>query len=78
MPELATNEFVNTFETKLSKEMDGVIILPGVRELLESIKTEDWTVNTAGTNIMATSRLTQFGIQVPKEMATGDKVRNEK
>lgn len=58
----------------MAKEMDGVIILPGVRELIASIKTEDWTVNTAGTHIMATTRLSQFGIPVPKDMATGDKV----
>lgn len=74
-PEIATVEYVNDLEGRLAKEMDGVIILPGVRELIANIKTEDWTVNTAGTHIMATTRLSQFGIPVPKEMATGDKLK---
>lgn len=74
MPELATIEYVTSLEGRLAQEMEGVTILPGVRDILASIKTEDWTINTAGTNIMATTRLSQFGIPVPKEMATGDKV----
>lgn len=73
-PELATVEYVNKFEGDLAKETEGVTVLPGVIDLLESIPTEDWTVNTAGTITMALSRLSQFNIHVPEEMATGDKV----
>lgn len=75
VPELATKEYVNDLEGRLALEKEGVVVLPGVMDLLQSIPAEDWTVNTAGTNLMATTRLKQFEIQVPKQMATGDMVR---
>lgn len=76
MPHLATIEHVIELERKLALEKEGVTVLPGVLDLLESILPEDWTINTAGTNAMATARLQQFDIRIPKEMATGDKVIN--
>jgi glycerol 3-phosphatase-1/sugar-phosphatase len=72
---LATIEYVNELEGRLALEKEGVVVLPGVMDLLQSISAEDWTVNTAGTNIMAVARLSQFDIKVPKQMATGDMVR---
>jgi hypothetical protein len=78
MPDVATVEYVNNLESELCKEREGVTVLPGVLDMLESICTEDWTINTAGTIIMATARLTQFDIALPKEMITGDKVNMHK
>ncbi|KAL9553253.1 hypothetical protein MBANPS3_003362 [Mucor bainieri] len=78
VPELATKEYVNELEGRLALEKEGVVVLPGVMDLLQSIPAEDWTVNTAGTNLMATTRLTQFNIQVPKQMATGDMLTHGK
>ncbi|CAO3649598.1 unnamed protein product [Mucor fragilis] len=78
VPELATTEYVNELEGRLSLQQEGVVVLPGVMDLLQSIPAEDWTVNTAGTNIMATARLRQFNIQVPKQMATGDMLTHGK
>ncbi|RCI03337.1 hypothetical protein CU098_010403 [Rhizopus stolonifer] len=75
IPELATPEHVNELEGKLAMEKEGVTILPGVLDLLNSIDFQDWTINTAGTQLMAAIRLSQSGIQVPKEMATGDKLK---
>ncbi|EPB82626.1 hypothetical protein HMPREF1544_10611 [Mucor circinelloides 1006PhL] len=72
VPHLATMEHVNELEGRLCLEKEGVTVLPGVMDLLQSIPAEDWTVNTAGTMLMATSRLRQFDIQVPKQMMTGD------
>lgn len=74
VPELATTEYVNELEGRLALQKEGVVVLPGVMDLLQSIPAQDWTVNTAGTNLMATTRLRQFNIQVPKQMATGDMV----
>ncbi|KAG0749810.1 hypothetical protein G6F57_003740 [Rhizopus arrhizus] len=74
MPHLATIEHVIELERKLALEKEGVTVLPGVLDLLESILPEDWTINTAGTNVMATARLQQFDIKIPIEMATGDKL----
>ncbi|CAO3676961.1 unnamed protein product [Rhizopus stolonifer] len=74
MPHMATTEKVIELEAGLAQEMEGVIVLPGVLEVLSSIQKEDWTINTAGTNAMATTRLQQFNISLPNEMATGDKL----
>lgn len=57
--------------------MYGVIELPGVRSLLASIDMDDWTINTAGTTLMATTRLKQFNIPIPKKMSTGDTVNKK-
>ncbi|KAI8967260.1 HAD-like domain-containing protein [Mycotypha africana] len=78
VPEIATVEYVNQFEAELAQNMEGVMILPGVRELVGSIDVQDWTVNTAGTWTMATTRLTQFNLPVPKDMATGDRLTHGK
>ncbi|KAI8636058.1 HAD-like domain-containing protein [Parasitella parasitica] len=78
IPELATIEHVNELEGKLALEKEGVIVLPGVMDLLQSISAKDWTVNTAGTNLMATTRLSQFNIQIPEKMATGDMLTHGK
>lgn len=74
---MATIEYVNELEGRLALEKEGVVVLPGVMDLLQSIPAEDWTVNTAGTNIMAVTRLSQFDIKVPKQMATGDMVKDK-
>ncbi|KAK4521544.1 uncharacterized protein ATC70_012160 [Mucor velutinosus] len=78
VPKLATKEYVNELEGRLALEKEGVVVLPGVMDLLQSIPAEDWTVNTAGTNLMATTRLRQFNITVPKQMATGDMLTHGK
>jgi glycerol 3-phosphatase-1/sugar-phosphatase len=67
-------DYVNTLETRLSKEKEGISVLPGVIDLLDSIPTKDWTINTANTYFMASIRLNQFNISVPKKMMTGCKV----
>ncbi|KAI8377249.1 HAD-like domain-containing protein [Blakeslea trispora] len=74
MPHLATQDYVVAFEDKMAMEREGVSLLPGVMNLLSQINPEDWTINTAGTFRMASTRLSQFGIQLPKEMVTGDKL----
>ncbi|KAI9357440.1 putative glycerol-3-phosphate phosphatase [Pilaira anomala] len=74
IPELATKEYVYDLESTLCKVKEGVTVLPGVIELLKSIPHQDWTVNTAGSHITAITRLGQFGINVPKQLATGDKL----
>lgn len=67
-------DYVNALEARMSKETKGISVLPGVIDLINSIPSEDWTVNTAGTMTMATARLTQFNIKVPNEMMTGCRV----
>ncbi|KAI8890709.1 HAD-like protein [Backusella circina FSU 941] len=72
IPEKATPEYVNELEIGLAAKEEGVTILPGVLDMLSHIDSSDWTINTAGTMIMATSRLQQCHIPIPQKMSTGD------
>jgi glycerol 3-phosphatase-1/sugar-phosphatase len=74
IPEKATPEYVNELEDGLSSKKEGVTILPGVLDMLSKIDSSDWTVNTAGTLLMATRRLEQCHISIPNKMSTGDMV----
>jgi hypothetical protein len=70
-------DYINELEARLNKITEGISVLPGVVELLDSIPTEDWTINTANSLITATERLSQFNLHVPKQMMTGCKVINQ-
>ncbi|OBZ81711.1 Sugar phosphatase YfbT [Choanephora cucurbitarum] len=74
MPHLATVEHVMALEEKLASDKEGVVLLPGVMDLLNKIDPDDWTICTAGTFPMAIGRLNQFGIKAPPKMVTGDKL----
>ena len=76
MPHLATVEHVMALEEKLASDKEGVVLLPGVMDLLNKIDPDDWTICTAGTFPMAIGRLNQFGIKAPPKMVTGDKVKS--
>jgi hypothetical protein len=53
---------------------DGVTLLPGVKDLFNSIDDSCWTINTACTIAAARKRLEQFGIRIPEKMSTADMV----
>ncbi|KAI8388035.1 2-deoxyglucose-6-phosphate phosphatase [Radiomyces spectabilis] len=78
VPELATPEVVAEMERKVADQTEGVSILPGVRNLLDKIPQNRIAVCTAGTEYMATTRLKQCEITLPKVMATGDRVTHGK
>ncbi|ORX82120.1 HAD-like protein [Basidiobolus meristosporus CBS 931.73] len=74
VPEKATPEIANEYERKLCLETDGLVVLPGVKELLATIPKNKCAICTAGTHYHAATRLDQCGIEKPDVMATGDKV----
>lgn len=55
-------------------DTEGVIVLPGARELLASLPEGTWAVVTSGTRDVATARLRAVGIEPPPASVFGDEV----
>lgn len=57
------------------EDTDGVVPLPGARELLESIPVARWALVTSCSRPLAEVRLKAAGLPLPKNMITSDDVR---
>ena len=71
----AENRIVERSEIE---DLEGVVPLPGARELLESLPAERWTIVTSGTRALATVRLRAAGLPAPKKFVTATDVVNGK
>ena len=57
------------------EDLDGVVLLPGARRLLDSLPADQWTIATSCTRRLAEVRLRAAGLSVPKTMITSSEVR---
>jgi mannitol-1-/sugar-/sorbitol-6-phosphatase len=57
------------------EDLDGVVVLPGARELLKSLPGERWTIATSCTRPLAEVRLRAAGLPIPKTMVTSSDVK---
>ena len=57
------------------EDLEGVVVLPGARRLLESLPAERWTIATAATRALAEVRLRAAGLPIPKTMITSSDVK---
>lgn len=57
---------------------DGVVVMPGAKELLQSLPLDRWAVVTSGTRLVATSRLRLTGLPIPRVLVPADEVANGK
>jgi mannitol-1-/sugar-/sorbitol-6-phosphatase len=62
-------------ERREIEDLDGVIPLPGARELLNSLPPERWTIATSCTRPLAEVRLRAAGLPIPKTMITSSDVK---
>jgi sugar-phosphatase len=81
-PELA-NEAVIAAELKIIEDLEvadteGIVVLPGVLQLLQALPRERWTVVTSATERLARVRLAAGGIPVPERIITGGDVKQGK
>ncbi len=60
------------------EDLDGVVPLPGARELLSSLPPERWTVVTSCTRRLAQTRLRAAGLPIPDRLVTCDDIKNGK
>ncbi len=60
------------------EDLEGVVILPGARELLSALPRDRWTVVTSCTRPLAEVRLRAAGLPIPTRLLTADDVKNGK
>lgn len=56
-------------------DLDGMVLLPGARELLNSLPKERWTIATSCTRPLAGVRLRAAGLPIPRTMVTSSDVK---
>ncbi len=59
-------------------DTEGVIPLPGTRELLNSLAPEHWAIVTSCTRALAETRLRAAGLPLPKRLITSDDITRGK
>jgi len=59
-------------------DVDDLVVLPGVRELLNSLPADRWTIVTSATRRLMVARLKAAGLPEPVRMITGNDVVNGK
>jgi len=77
-PHLDAEAEVEELESREADDHEGVSVMPGSAELLQSIPEGRWCVVTSGTRHLAASRLRFAGLPVPKILVTADDVANGK
>ena len=65
-------------ERREMDDIEGVVLLPGARQLLNSLPLECWTIATSCTRPLAEVRLRAAGLPIPKTMVTSSDVKNGK
>ncbi len=65
-------------ERREINDVEGIIVLPGARELLESLPPHRWTIATSCTRRLAEVRLRAAGLPIPELMVTATDVINGK
>lgn len=72
---VAENRLVERAEIE---DLEGVVPLPGSRELLQSLPPDRWTIVTSSTRPLAEVRLRAAGLAIPKKLITSSDVVNGK
>jgi len=62
-------------ERREIEDLEGVVPLPGARELLARLPPDRWTIATSGTRPLAQVRLRAAGLPVPASMVTSSEVK---
>jgi mannitol-1-/sugar-/sorbitol-6-phosphatase len=62
-------------ERREIEDLDGVVLLPGARQLLNSLPPERWTIATSCTRPLAEVRLRAAGLPIPTNMVTSSDVK---
>jgi mannitol-1-/sugar-/sorbitol-6-phosphatase len=57
------------------EDLDGVVLLPGAGQLLNSLPLERWTIATSCTRPLAEVRLRAAGLPIPQTMVTSSDVK---
>jgi sugar-phosphatase len=73
-PHLDSAAELREIERRELADMDGLVVIPGAADLLDSLPPDRWAIVTSGTRALATARLQAAGLPVPRRMVTADDV----
>lgn len=59
-------------------DLEGIVPLPGAKELLAALPADRWTIVTSGTRALAETRLRAAGLKIPAKMVTANDVKRGK
>lgn len=71
----AENRIVERAEIE---DLDGVVPLPGARELLAALPHDRWTISTSSTRPLAEVRLRAAGLSIPEKLVTSSDITHGK
>ena len=77
-PDLDDEAEMNIIEDFEIEDTDGLVVLPGVCELIDRLPAGCWTVVTSATDRLARVRLAAAKIPVPERLVTADDVSEGK
>jgi mannitol-1-/sugar-/sorbitol-6-phosphatase len=77
-PHLDAEAETRKIEAREAADIDNIYAMPGAVELVTSIPDGRWCVVTSGTLFLATTRLRNFGIPIPKVFVTAETVSKGK
>jgi sugar-phosphatase len=65
-------------ERREIEDTDGLAVIQGARDLLESLPADRWAIATSGGTKLATERLRFCGLPIPRVLVTADDVTHGK
>ena len=77
-PDLDSAEELKIVEDIELADGEGITVLPGVKELIEALPRERWTVVTSATESLARMRLEAAGFVLPARLVTAESVSEGK
>lgn len=77
-PDLDAQAELGVIERWEIEDNAGLVVLPGVRQLLKSLPCGSWAIVTSATERLARSRLAYAGIAIPEHFVTAETVTHGK
>lgn len=78
VPHLNAEAEADRLEKLEAHSTEGVTVMPGAAELVNTLPSDGWCVVTSGTRYLATRRLAAGNLPVPDILVTADDVKNGK
>lgn len=65
-------------ERREIEDLDGMVLLPGAQQLLNSLPADRWTIVTSATRALAEVRLRAAGLPIPERLITANDIEKGK
>jgi sugar-phosphatase len=77
-PDVDAESELRVIEDLEVEDNEGLVVLPGVREMIAALPENSWAIVTSATERLARSRLAFAGITIPRHFVTADTVTQGK